>query len=147
MDVAKSTSGDSNKQMNEKPSLYQVIWRWHFYAGVIVAPFLIILAVTGGIYLFKPQIEQTLYQQYNEVTPTGDRLSPDEQLEMVHEQYPDSVITAYRPGESSTRSSEVTLSTVNGPLTVFLDPYTGEQLGTLEHFTQPERESRSRSWG
>ncbi|MED4082279.1 PepSY domain-containing protein [Halalkalibacterium halodurans] len=132
MDVAKSTSGDSNKQMNEtKPSLYQVIWRWHFYAGVIVAPFLIILAVTGGIYLFKPQIEQTLYQQYYEVTPTGDRLSPDEQLEMVHEQYPDSVITAYRPGESSTRSSEVTLSTVNGPLTVFLDPYTGEQLGTL----------------
>ena len=28
-------------------SYYTAIWRWHFYAGVFVAPFLIVLAVTG----------------------------------------------------------------------------------------------------
>jgi hypothetical protein len=34
-------------------SLYQAVWRWHFYAGLIFAPFLIILAVTGSIYLLR----------------------------------------------------------------------------------------------
>ena len=28
-------------------SYYITIWRWHFYAGVFVAPFLILLAATG----------------------------------------------------------------------------------------------------
>ncbi len=35
-----------------KAALYKSVWRWHFYAGIIFAPFLIILAVTGSIYLF-----------------------------------------------------------------------------------------------
>jgi len=45
-------------------SAYRTIWRWHFYAGIIFAPFLVMLAVTGSIYLFKPQIENVLYQSY-----------------------------------------------------------------------------------
>ncbi len=27
--------------------LYFLAWRWHFYAGLFVVPFLIMLAVTG----------------------------------------------------------------------------------------------------
>ena len=33
------------------------VWRWHFYAGLFVVPFIVILAVSGAVYLFKPQIE------------------------------------------------------------------------------------------
>jgi len=29
--------------------LYRTIWRWHFYAGLIVLPFLLWLAITGGL--------------------------------------------------------------------------------------------------
>lgn len=36
---------------------YRTIWRWHFYAGLFVLPFVLILSLTGAIYLFKPQIE------------------------------------------------------------------------------------------
>jgi len=32
------------KQMSK---FYACVWRWHFYAGIFVAPFLVILAVTG----------------------------------------------------------------------------------------------------
>ncbi|MCR8984715.1 PepSY domain-containing protein [Brevibacillus laterosporus] len=32
-----------------------MVWRWHFYAGVLFSPFLIILACSGALYLFKPQ--------------------------------------------------------------------------------------------
>lgn len=38
--------------------LYRRIWRWHFYAGLFVLPFILILSVTGAIYLFKPQIDR-----------------------------------------------------------------------------------------
>ena len=41
-----------------RPQLsYNAVWRWHFYAGVFCVPFVIWLALTGTIYLWKPQIE------------------------------------------------------------------------------------------
>ncbi|MFA1712337.1 PepSY-associated TM helix domain-containing protein [Peribacillus frigoritolerans] len=112
-------------------SLYRTVWRWHFYAGIIFAPLLIILAVTGSIYLFKPQIEQVLYQDYQEVTPLGDRLPASQQIENVKELYPDAVVTKYHPGENASRSSEVSITSNNESLTIFMDPYTGESIGEL----------------
>lgn len=28
---------------------YRTLWRWHFYAGLFVMPFLIVLAITGTL--------------------------------------------------------------------------------------------------
>lgn len=112
-------------------SLYRTVWRWHFYAGIIFAPLLIILAVTGSIYLFKPQIEQVLYQDYQGVTPLGDRLPASQQIENVKELYPDAVVTKYHPGENASRSSEVSITSNKESLTIFMDPYTGKSIGEL----------------
>ncbi|GAA1368189.1 PepSY-associated TM helix domain-containing protein [Peribacillus frigoritolerans] len=112
-------------------SLYRTVWRWHFYAGIIFAPLLIILAVTGSIYLFKPQIEQFLYQDYQAVTPQGDRLPASQQIENVKELYPDAVVTKYHPGENASRSSEVSITSNKESLTIFMDPYTGKSIGEL----------------
>ncbi|MFJ7511844.1 PepSY-associated TM helix domain-containing protein [Peribacillus simplex] len=117
------------KQPNS--SLYRTVWRWHFYAGIIFAPLLIILAVTGSIYLFKPQIEQVLYQDYQEVTPQGDKLPASQQIEEVKKLYPDAVVTKYHPGENASRSSEVSITAKNESLTIFIDPYTGKSIGEL----------------
>jgi Uncharacterized iron-regulated membrane protein len=51
------------------PSFYNLAWRWHFYAGLFVAPFMILLALTGIIYLFKPQLDPLLYDHLLTVTP------------------------------------------------------------------------------
>ncbi|WP_341357385.1 PepSY domain-containing protein [Rossellomorea sp. y25] len=118
------------KKLNMSP--YQTIWRWHFYAGIIISPFLLILAVTGSIYLFKPQIEQNLYKEYYEVKAQGEKLPASEQIEEVKKLHPDAQITKYRPGESPERSSEIGISTDDGSVTVFLDPYTGKSLGELK---------------
>ncbi|MBP3952527.1 PepSY-associated TM helix domain-containing protein [Bacillus suaedae] len=123
------SSPQNRKQPNS--SFYLTVWRWHFYAGILVAPFLIILAITGSIYLFKPQIEQVLYQEYFEVNPQENRVSATEQLEEVKRLYPEAAITKYRPGEYESRSSEVTISSNGESLTVFMDPYTGKSIGTL----------------
>lgn len=117
------------KQPNS--SLYRTVWRWHFYAGIIFAPLLIILAVTGSIYLFKPQIEQVLYQDYQEVTPQGDKLPASQQIEEVKKLYPDAVVTKYHPGENASRSNEVSITAKNESLTIFIDPYTGKSIGEL----------------
>ena len=36
------------KAADKQRPMYAVVWRWHFYAGIIFAPFLIILALSGA---------------------------------------------------------------------------------------------------
>ncbi|MFE4521907.1 PepSY-associated TM helix domain-containing protein [Cytobacillus firmus] len=129
MESVKETALQKPQQPNT--ALYRTIWRWHFYAGIIFAPFLIILAVTGAIYLFKPQIEGVLYQDYYQVTPQGEKISASQQIEEAKNLYPDAAVTVYRPGESADRSSEVGIVNNDESLTVFINPYTGESLGEL----------------
>lgn len=103
--------------------LYKTIWRWHFYAGIFVAPFLIVLAITGGTYLFKPQIEQALYHSYYEVKEESTKMDADAQVAVVQKQYPEGTVTSFKPSSSPTRSSEVGLAEGDATYTVFLNPY------------------------
>jgi uncharacterized iron-regulated membrane protein len=50
---------------------YRMFWRWHFYAGLVCLPFIIILSITGPIYLFKPQIEAAIDARYDHLAFTG----------------------------------------------------------------------------
>ena len=36
--------------------LYRAFWRWHFYAGLLVLSVLMLMALTGGLYLFKDEL-------------------------------------------------------------------------------------------
>ncbi len=49
---------------------YAAVWRWHFYAGIFCIPFVIVLSVTGTIYLFRPQIEAWQEQKFDRL-PVG----------------------------------------------------------------------------
>lgn len=127
------------RNKNSKQSrgaFYKTIWRWHFYAGLIIAPFLVILAITGGIYLFQPQIDQYLYQEYYEVKPIGERISADQQIATVKELYPEARVMSYRPGEDESRSSEIGINLDGKSFTIFIDPYTGNELGQLDNNTR-----------
>lgn len=112
---------------------YKTVWRWHLYAGIIFAPLLVLLAITGSVYLFKAEIENVLYQEYYEVPVQGERVAASDQLAEVNRLYPGALVTKYRPGESDTRSSEVTVTTEGKSLTVFMDPYTGSMIGELNN--------------
>lgn len=135
MGKKKTPAAKPNENHSANPSsaaLYKTVWRWHFYAGIIFAPFLIILAVTGSVYLFKPQIEQALYRDFYTVTPQSERVTPSKLVGQVKELYPDATITKYRPGESDSRSTEISLTSGSESMTVFMDPYTGEKMGELK---------------
>ena len=111
------------------PSFYNLAWRWHFYAGLFVAPFMILLALTGIIYLFKPQLDPLLYDHLLNVTPAHHSLSADEQLSRVQATYPQGHISQYLPPINPQRSGQFVVHNDGHELNVFINPYTGQVLG------------------
>ena len=111
------------------PSFYNLAWRWHFYAGLFVAPFMILLALTGIIYLFKPQLDPLLYDHLLNVTPAHHSLSADEQLSRVQATYPQGHISQYLPPINPQRSGQFVVHNGGHELNVFINPYTGQVLG------------------
>lgn len=109
---------------------YRTVWRWHFYAGLFVIPFMLVLAVTGIIYLFKPQLDAAMYTNLMFVQPGTATLPYTEQIQTVQNVYPDATVTQLTPSVAADRSTEVLLTTADERnLMVFVNPYTGQVLG------------------
>lgn len=60
--------------------VYRTIWRWHFYAGLFVLPFIITLSLSGTLYLFKPQIERWEERAFQGLS-TAQSVAPHQQVE------------------------------------------------------------------
>ena len=114
------------------PSFYNLAWRWHFYAGLFVIPFLILLSLTGIIYLFKPQLDQLMYADLLQVPAAEQRLSADEQLALVRQAYPEAGITQYLPPVNAERSAQFVIEVGGQGLNVFVDPYRGQVIGSQD---------------
>jgi uncharacterized iron-regulated membrane protein len=109
---------------------YRTVWRWHFYAGLFVVPFLLMLSITGSIYLFKPQLDAVMYHHQLFVQPAQTILPYSQQLDRVQQTYSEAKITKFIPSIAPNRSTEVTLTTAQQEnLLVFVNPYTGKILG------------------
>ncbi|RDU97811.1 PepSY-associated TM helix domain-containing protein [Trinickia dinghuensis] len=114
---------------------YRTLWRWHFYAGLFVMPFLVVLAITGTIYCFQPQIEPLLYPHRLVVAPQASpRLDEDVLLARAQAAMPTgAVATTSRIAASADRSAEFIFRLPNGHKeSVYLNPYDGAVLGTLD---------------
>jgi uncharacterized iron-regulated membrane protein len=124
---------------------YRTLWRWHFYAGLFVMPFLIVLAITGTIYCFQPQIEPLLYPHRLVVTPSdAPRLSADTLLAKARAALPAEAKPIRAHIEASpARSAEFVFALDHGRKeSVYVNPYSGEVLGTLDvdsRFMQVDR--------
>jgi hypothetical protein len=74
-EVETITADETELPVSKKePRLYRTIWRWHFYAGLIVLPVLITAAITGGLYVFVKELDPLLYP-YKAVTVEEGRAS------------------------------------------------------------------------
>uniref|UniRef100_UPI001C121485 PepSY-associated TM helix domain-containing protein n=1 Tax=Vibrio cholerae TaxID=666 RepID=UPI001C121485 len=96
---------------------------WHFYAGLFVAPFMVLLALTGIIYLFKPQLDPLMYGHLLNVPAAEHALSADEQLQRAQAAYPHAAISKYLPPADATRSAQFVMRNDAHEVTVFIDPY------------------------
>jgi uncharacterized iron-regulated membrane protein len=124
-DVARPQSNSSN--------LYRAVWRWHFYAGLLVLPFLITLAITGGLYLFKDEIDGLVHADLKriEVQDASTRVAPSAMMAAALAAHPGTAIKFTDP-PTPTASAEVTVKTASGEtLAVYVNPYSGQVLGSL----------------
>ena len=91
---------------------------------------MLVLATTGIIYLFKPQLDSLMYSQQMFVQPSGIMLPYTQQLEAAHSVYPQATVAKFTPNVAANRSTEVELITADEQtLTVFVNPYTAQMLG------------------
>lgn len=112
-------------------ALYRAVWRWHFIAGLVVLPFVLILAVTGGIYLFKDEINDAAYRPLRFVEVRSETLPPSRITEAALAAHP-GTFTAYTPASAPNRSAEVDIVGDDGlSNTIYVDPYDGRVLGAL----------------
>src|SRR6202012_1228906 len=61
-------------------ALYRTIWRWHFYAALFPLPCVALLATTGAIYLFKPQIDAWIDRPYDHMALAAPAHSLDDEV-------------------------------------------------------------------
>lgn len=112
-------------------SLYRAIWRWHFFAGLLVIPFMLNLAVTGSLYLFKDEINDTFFGYRYLVQPEGQPLAPQQVVEAAAAAIPGSAPTSYKDPATPDRSAIVTVSSGGTSTLVFVNPYDGKVLDTV----------------
>ena len=111
-------------------SLYRAIWRWHFYAGLLVLPFMVWLALTGGVYLFKDEINGLLYADYRTVAPSDRAALPPSEIVARASAALGAPAIGYVPPAAADRSAQVRVKTAEGEKRiVFVDPASGEVLG------------------
>ncbi len=72
---------------------YRMIWRWHFYAGMFSMPFIVVLALSGGVFLFKPQIDAWLDRPYDHLALNGAPKTLNEQVAAAQAAMPDARLT------------------------------------------------------
>lgn len=120
-----------------RSALYRLIWRWHFYAGLFVVPMVIILSLSGALYLFKPQIERFEERAWRGL-PIAASVSPDMQQEAARLAYPGARFLAYRLPEEPGDAAMISLAlpgTEREKRDVFVSPQ-GKVLGSLNPDTR-----------
>ncbi|WP_236245291.1 PepSY domain-containing protein [Streptomyces sp. CC210A] len=116
-------------------ALRPLVLRMHFYAGILIAPFLLVAAASGLLYALSFQAEKIVYRHELEV-PVGDRAVPlAQQVDAARRAHPDNTVKAVWPAHEEGTTTRVLMT---GPgveegrhLAVFVDPYTAEIRGAL----------------
>ncbi|MFG2757966.1 PepSY-associated TM helix domain-containing protein [Streptomyces wuyuanensis] len=116
---------------------WPLLTRLHFYAGIFVAPFLLVAALTGLAYTAVPQLDRLVYSQELRVEKAGGTAKPlTEQIAAAREAHPEGSIATVVPPEAADHTTKVVLSVPelaeqDKQRTVYVDPYTGEVRGAL----------------
>lgn len=110
--------------------LNQWLWKWHFIGGLVALPFVLLLAVTGGIYLFKDTYEAPQQKHIKYVEAKGTQLSFEKQLDLakaVYKKQPNAMVLPKTPQQAT----EFVWGRFSHKKSVFVNPYTGAVTGKI----------------
>ncbi|WP_190336452.1 PepSY-associated TM helix domain-containing protein [Vibrio sp. S9_S30] len=127
-----STQTVQPKHFARAKSLYFLTWRWHFYAGLFVIPFMLMLSLTGIVMLFDDELESIRYGDILVVEPADSRIAVSEQLALVKQEYGGATVTQFIPAASDTSPNRFNVRLANGSnLLILVNPYNGDILGKI----------------
>ncbi|MCP9496729.1 MAG: PepSY domain-containing protein [Pyrinomonadaceae bacterium MAG19_C2-C3] len=141
--VVDAANVDVDKSPSRESRLYQVIWRWHFYAGLIVLPVVLLASVTGALYVFKSEIEPLMYPQMFVAASSVDAanrastVSLDTQIENAKRLVPANArLLSVRVSVDLSRATEIAYRVPDHRYEyhyAFVDPYTAAPRGVLRY--------------
>lgn len=126
--------------MNARPAdgpAYRAIWRWHFYAGLFCVPFVLWLAITGSIYLWKPQIEALIDRPYDHLALSGAPAPAAAQVSAAVAEVPGSALRAYELPPNPDAAVRVIVASRGEASRVYVHPQSLAILKTVAEEDRP----------
>jgi len=109
--------------------VYRAVWRWHFYAGLLVLPILCLMALTGGLYLFKDGIDAAIYRPLAHVEARAGTASPDRWVTVTEAATGGIVSNVIVPAQPD-QAARLTVDFEDGSRrTAFVDPHDARLIG------------------
>jgi uncharacterized iron-regulated membrane protein len=107
--------------------LYGAIWRWHFVAGLVACPLIAIVALTGALYAFQPELEPWMNSELMIVEP-GERPRPMAEIAAVAEA--ECVLSGFQ--HMGPRDRAMIAYCEGSGREIYIDPYRAKLLGSRE---------------
>ncbi len=111
---------------------YRAVWRWHFYAGLFCIPFIIVLAASGSIYLFKPQVESWIDRHYDNLAIKDRPGSAADQIRAALAVIPGSTLNGYEMPQGAGDAARVIVSQDGKATRVYVHPESLRVLKTVD---------------
>lgn len=109
---------------------FRAVWRWHFYAGLLVLPFLMLMALTGALYLFADEIDGAVYRDLSRVEARAASVSPDHWVASAEAETGGRVANVLIPAGPEEAVRLTVESPDGGKRTAFVDPHDGRLIGS-----------------
>lgn len=107
--------------------LYFAVWRWHFYAGLYVIPFLIMLAITGIVMVWFTAVAPE-YGERLGVESQSQTLSITDQANAALVIHPEGKVGQYIAPHDDMTPAIYRVDLADGQRMIAVDPYTGAVL-------------------
>jgi uncharacterized iron-regulated membrane protein len=125
------TSLATSQRTPSDSRFYAIAWRWHFYAGLYVVPFLLALAITGLVMVYFTGFQNRLGNIVH-VQPQAKVVAVTVQAQHALDAYPGATLQEYMTPKSPDAAAWVMVAHEGRNLAVAVDPYTAQVLQVVD---------------
>jgi uncharacterized iron-regulated membrane protein len=118
--------------------LRPLLLRLHFYAGLLVGPFILVAATTGLLYTITPQLDLLIHRDALRTSIGTTPLPLADQVTAAAAAVPDGTVTEIRPPREPDGTTRVSFDAPglrpDFSRTAFVDPFTGQVRAVLDTY-------------